>query len=262
MAEIGFDAFKGCANLKKIYVESIDKFNKIKFLRDKDKSELLENAELIELKNRLNEALIDWKNTDYSDEQEIISTNNVRTSMIFSGCDLINYVHWLTYLDDKNMKTNLVHIVSSILNVLDKDQRFINRSAMHSSVLSNAHGEFKDRFVNKVLKNINPDIETFDDHHFLYWDIKKNLKGHHILINALNKLDRNLYSVFNARDLFGKPKDEDKQEYIILPMCPIEEKDILLLYFSIWNEKFKYYINNGEYSVGELGVVLNPVILE
>ena len=63
--------------------------------------------------------------------------------------------------------------------------------------------------------------------------------------------------IINARDLFGKPKDGDKQEYIILPMCPIEGKDILLLYFSIWNDG-----NNGEYSMGELGVVLNPVILE
>ena len=258
VTEIGNCAFYGCTNLKTIYVESISKFEKIKFRGGWGaKTKLLGNVELVELKNRLNESLIDWGNTDYSDEQEIISTNNVRASMIFSGCDLMDYSHWLTCLADDNMKTNLIHIVSSILNVLDKDQYFINRSAMHSSVLSNAHGEFKDHFVNKVLKNINPDIETFNDHHFLYWNIRKNPNDYHMFTNALNKLDRNLYSVFNARDLFGKPKDGDKQEYIILPMCPIEGKDILLLYFSIWNDG-----NNGEYSMGELGVVLNPVILE
>ena len=77
---IGNHVFNGCLDLKKIYVESIDKFNKISFLYSKDKTELLEKVELVELKRGLNEALLQWDDSD-TEDTGIIKASDVENKI-------------------------------------------------------------------------------------------------------------------------------------------------------------------------------------
>lgn len=88
--KIGNYAFYECSNLKKIYVESIDKFNKIKFLGSEDKFKLLKNAELIELKQGLNEALLQWDDSDIEDSGGgILSKDDIKYSISVPTIDQI-----------------------------------------------------------------------------------------------------------------------------------------------------------------------------
>ena len=89
VTEISDLAFWESPNIKTIYVESIDKFNKIKFLGRRDKSKLFKNIELIELKQGLNEALLQWNDSDIEDSGGILSKNDIKYSISVPTIDQI-----------------------------------------------------------------------------------------------------------------------------------------------------------------------------
>ena len=73
---IGSYAFYRCPNLKKVYVEDIEKFKEIEFGNEYSDPTECYGAELVELKQGLNEALLQWDDSDIED-LGIIKTSDI-----------------------------------------------------------------------------------------------------------------------------------------------------------------------------------------
>ena len=100
VTKMGSCVFYDCINLKTIYVESISKFKKIKFSGWGDKSELLRNVKLIELKKDLNEALLQWNDSDTEDDSHILNHHSIKRS--FERIDLNDYKKSVAYWQNEN----------------------------------------------------------------------------------------------------------------------------------------------------------------
>ena len=99
VTEIGKFAFWNCKNLKKVYVESIDKFNEIYFIHETSNPTYY-GAELVELKQGLNEALISWDDSDTEDDSHILNHHNIKRS--FERIDLNDYKKSVAYWQNQN----------------------------------------------------------------------------------------------------------------------------------------------------------------